>query len=361
MNKKKILFIGSNALHYQKSIMKGFANNGFDISCPQIMEYEECNRFIKFAYKNIHKKNFIKKQNEYYFKALVECNPDYVFIVNDYFMSTKFLEECSNRGIKIFGYSLDAIDFCNQAMEGNDIYGHLRYYDAFYSYEPTDVRFTVKNGKNVKYLPLGFDASFFSNEFHNKTKYEYDIFFAGSLDSKRIEILNKVAKLAYERNYKMVVHTGIQLKKYESILLIPKIFFRQRKFKKHYPYLYNVIDNNTVPIEKISKLYSDSRICLNIRTGNCPEQHTGPNPRTFETMAAGSLVFVDSGHLDTVTIKSDKDLVEFENDKDLLEKIEYYLSREKERIALAKQGFRSVWEKYTQDCLIKLLIEKEDI
>lgn len=56
MNKKKILFIGSNALHYQKSIMKGFANNGFDISCPQIMEYEECNRFIKFAYKNIHKK-----------------------------------------------------------------------------------------------------------------------------------------------------------------------------------------------------------------------------------------------------------------------------------------------------------------
>lgn len=341
--------------------MNSFINNGFDVYNPVYLKYREVSRIIKFAYKNIHKRNFIKKQNELYLKKLNEVNPDYVFIVNDYFMSDEFLESCISKGVKILGYSLDAIDFCNEAMEGNNIYEHLKYYDAFYSYEPTDVRFKVKNGNHVKYLPLGFDASFFQKEFHNKSEYKYDIFFAGSLDKKRIEILNKVAQLAYENSYRMVVHTGIQLKRYVSILLIPKIFFRQRKFKKYYPYLYDVINNHTVPIEKISKLYSDSKICINIHAGNCPEQHTGPNPRTFETMAAGSLVFIDAGHLSQISVRVNEDLIEFDNDKDLLEKIKYYLSHENERIFIAKHGFKSVWENYNQDKLVKTIIANEEL
>ena len=357
----RILFIGSNVTHYQESIMKGFINNGFDVYSPKYLEYKEVNRLIKFAYKNIHKRNFIKKQNTLYFSRLQEVKPDYVFIVNDYFMSTEFLEYCESKGIKILGYSLDAIDFCNEAMEGNNIYEHFKYYDAFYSYEPTDTRFIVKNGNNVKYLPLGFDASFFDRTFHNKSEYKYDIFFAGSLDKNRIEILNQVAKLAYENGYKMIVHTGIQLKKYNSLLLIPKIFFRQRKFKKHYRYLYDVIDNNIIPIDKISKLYANSKICINIHASKCPEQHTGPNPRTFETMAAGSLVFIDSGHVESVLEDAGKYLVEFGNSDDLLRKISYYMSNEQERLKLASFGFERAWSYYTQDNLVKQIIDNENI
>ena len=357
---KKILFIGDTSFHYQKSIIDALEWNGFEVFTPRFEKYHEANRLIKFFYKNIHKRNFIYRLNGYNLEKLNEVNPDLVFIVNDYFMDEEFLIACEKRGIPVYGYCMDALSFCNKAMEGNNVFGHLKYYTAYYSYEPTDVRYVIKNGKHVKYLPIGFDERYFSSD-NLIDKFDYDIFFAGSLDNRRRELLNEIAKYAEENQLKMIVKTGIQLKKFESILLIPKLLIRQSKFKAKYPYLFRCIDNNTLGIEKISKVYALSRFCINIHSGANPEEHTGPNPRTFETMAAGSCLVTDVDHLLGTGFVDGKELIAYSGVEDLIKKLDYYNSNEQERKKLALVGRNACWERFTQRKLIRSLLEEEGL
>ena len=357
---KKVLFIGSISSHYQQSIIDALKWSGFEVFTPVFEEYREVNRLIKFFYKNIHKRKFIHRLNGYNIDKLNEVNLDLVFIVNDYFMDEDFFIVCEKRGIPVYGYCMDALSFCNKAMEGNDVFGHLKYYTAYYSYEPSDVRYVVKNGKNVKYLPIGFDERYFSND-KPIDKCEYDIFFAGSLDNRRRELLNEIAKYAEANKLKMIVKTGIQLKKFESVLLIPKLLIRQSKFKAKYPYLFRCIDNNTLGIGKISKVYALSRFCINIHSGANPEEHTGPNPRTFETMAAGSCLVTDVDHLLGTGFVDGKELIAYSDVEDLIKKLDYYNNNEKERQKLALVGRNACWEKFTQRKLIRSLLVEEGL
>lgn len=357
---KRCLCIGGFQYHYQKSYIGALERNGVKVYTPELLNYKETNRFIKFFYKDLHKRRFIEKQNGLYLEKLNEVNPDFVFIINDYFISQEFLEQCIEKNIPIYGCSIDAISFCNDAMEGNNIFDHLKYYDAFYSYEPTDVRYTLKKGKNVEYLPLGFDKQYFPEDIKNNV-YKTDIFFCGSLDRKRIEILNLVAEFASQNGYKMVVNTSIQLKRFDSILLVPKILLRRIKFKIKYKYLYECIDNNYIGVNKLVEMYSGSKVCINIHASNNPEEHTGPNPRTFETLAAGSLLFQEKGFICRGELVQGREFVEYRDVYDLIEKLGYYLSNDDERVLITREGHNKVWKNFTQDCLVNRILKNEKL
>ena len=173
--------------------------------------------------------------------------------------------------------------------------------------------------------------------------------------------MNEIAKYAEENQLKMIVKTGIQLKKFESILLIPKLLIRQSKFTAKYPYLFRCIDNNTLGIEKLSKVYALSRFCINIHSGANPEEHTGPNPRTFETMAAGSCLVTDADHLLGTGFEDGKELIAYSGSEDLIKKIDYYNNNELERQKLALAGRKVCWERFTQRKLIRNLLVEEEL
>ena len=354
---KNILFISDMSTHYPKSMIDAFEYYGFRVNMPKYEKFQEANRLIKFFYKRRHQKKYIEKFRSYNIHKLEESNPDFVFIVNDYFMDEIFFELCEKKNIPVYGYCQDALKYCNKAMEGNDVFRHLKHYTAYYSYEPTDVQYKVKGGNSVKYMPLGFDERFFHVQ--KATAYDMDIFFAGSLDRLRKEILNGVARYAKQTGLNMVVKTGIQLFNCESPLLFFKLFMRRLRFRLSYPYLYEVIDNKFSQIEELAQLYARSRFCINIHYGVNPEEHTGPNPRTFETMAAGTCLITDEDHLYGTDFKDGRDIVTFSDVNELISKLDYYIHDDDARMRIAMAGKAKVWSSYTERTLINRFLKQE--
>lgn len=356
---KNILFISDMSTHYPKSIIDAFEYHGFRVHMPKFEKFQEANRLIKFFYKKRHQKKYIEKFRGYNIQKLEESKPDFVFVVNDYFMDENFFELCEKKNIPVYGYCQDALKYCDKAMEGNDVFSHLKYYTAYYSYEPTDVQYKVKDGNSVKYMALGFDERFFHT--HEDTAYDLDIFFAGSLDKLRKEYLNEVAKYAKQNGLRMVVKTGIQLFHCESPLLFFKLFVRRLRFRLSYPFLYEVIDNKFSQIEELVNLYAKSRFCINIHYGVNPEEHTGPNPRTFETMASGTCLITDADHLFGTEFVDGKDIVAFTDVNELISKLDYYGHNEHEREKIALAGKEKVWDKYTERKLIDVFLKQENL
>lgn len=67
---------------------------------------------------------------------------------------------------------------------------------------------------------------------------------------------------------------------------------------------------------------------------------------------------LDEGHLENVDLINGRDLVEYFDEDDLINKIDYYLNHDKKRNRIAENGYKIVREKYTSDAIVKILLRK---
>lgn len=345
--KKKLLYIGTpGILLYSKSIKICFEKLGFDILEPEYIKFKDQNRIQKRFFRQKFLTDFFHRQNIAYIEAAKNFKPDYVFVLNNSRMNEEFLQYCNQYNIPLIMYCIDSIRWCDKALE------HMHYYDEIFSYEPSDSRIEFKPNKFVKFLPLGSDSEVYKP--NDNIEKLYDLCFVGRLDKHRLNVLEDVAKYVSENNLKFTVFTSIQLFHIPSILLLPKLLVRRLKYKYKYPHLMKYITNRPILGKELTNLYNSSKICLNIHVATHSGMHTGPNPRTFEILACKSFEIIDHGHIDQTILKNGKDLVEFNNTDDLIDKIDYYLNHEVERNNIANSGY-TVTKKYYN---LQFLIEK---
>ncbi len=124
------------------------------------------------------------------------------------------------------------------------------------------------------------------------------------------------------------------------------------KFKLHKKFNLKVFNN--VYGEEMAKIYSQAKIVFN-------KSAAGElNMRVFETLSCGSLLITDrlKPEVGLEEIFQDKKhLVLYNNENDLLEKIDYYLKHETEREEIAFCGHKEVLEKHTYEHRIKKMLE----
>lgn len=340
---KKILFIEApEEMLYGKAMKRSFRDLGYELQEPEYLGLPD----------GTTDKKLLEAQNKKYIAAAESFKPDVAFVVNNLNVEPMFLEYCQQYNIGLYMSCYDSIRWCGNAMEC------MQYYDDIFSYEPLDTKIEFKPGHFIKYMPLGYDRVLLK-PLANRS-YKYDLCFVGDLDPRRIELLDKVANWAAEHNKKLVVYTSRQLKKITSLRLAPKIFFRGLRFRMQHGNLYKAIINEPIFGEPLCELYNSTRICLNINVGKDPGMHTGTNPRTFEILGCQAFELLDEGHIANVDLKGGRDLVEFTDAQDLLQKIEYYLQRDEERQRIAKQGCKKVEEKYSCQVLVKQMTEMMD-
>ena len=109
--------------------------------------------------------------------------------------------------------------------------------------------------------------------------------------------------------------------------------------------------------ETLSKIYQASKIVV----GN--NFHASASARAWESMMSGA--FYMSNYIpperDAVDIrmimKEDEELVIFHGKEDFLNKVEYYLTHEEERIRMAEIGQKAALERMTYDILMKRVVE----
>jgi len=173
---------------------------------------------------------------------------------------------------------------------------------------------------------------------YNKGR-KYDIVFIGRLDTganeHRIKILN------------FLIKEGVNIKIWT--------WFLSNKFIKKYPLLNNHVVGSAYGIEMV-KILSQSKIALNIHDPSVPY---GGNMRLFEIPATKSLQIADKCPQDW--FKDGDEIVLYNNNQDLLQKINYFIDNDEEREIIAKNGYEKLVRKHQYKHRVKKIFESISI
>ncbi|HML34143.1 CgeB family protein [Sporomusa sphaeroides] len=351
-----MLIIGQDYFHYMNSLVKACEMLGHEVLKVVSQEFKKQKenywkmRAVKLGMKSIEAK-YYKKMNLQFLKTAEEFKPDICIFINGKDITQDFLAYLKERQIRTRLFMIDSI----QTGVFRPFLKNLPYYDRIFSYEPSDLEFLSDKHPDVNYLFVGYDSSIFY-PLQEIRQEEYDICFVGSLYPSRLEILEKIASYAHSHNKKMIVHTTNRYPQ-KYCWHLPRNFFRRLRFKVKYAYLdKNIID---VPLynEELSKIYQQSRICINMHAGKNNRLHTGPNPRSFEILGCRAFQLIDAGHMDYTYLENKRHLVEYRDTKELCENIDYYLNHDEERETIATTGYLWAKEKYTMQESVRKLLE----
>lgn len=231
----------------------------------------------------------------------------------------------------------------------NDLKNHIYLYAKIYSFEINDI-LQLKEYYSIEgvYLPLFAGPEFYASPRTFEDKQDIDIFFIGTITGiqKRLEILEATAKLAYEKNYKMLVLGRIWHNHHWYQRIIGKW-----KFKRRYPYLSKYVENKVLVPKDVIEYYKRTKINLNIHI----EGHTCYNCRTFEVMANNNFLLTDRQNAYNLNLEEGKHFDCYSNTRELVDKIQYYMNHDDKRNHIAIEGGELIREDYNLVNALKMI------
>lgn len=346
----KILLIGPDFLHYVKSVetaLKLLNHEVITYNLPVYLDAEK-NYFFRRIYKLGIKSfgdKYYQKINDNFLADCKNLNPDICLNLDGNIINADTIKKMQELNIKVIVWIMDSL----QKKSYKTHLGKLHLFNKIFSFEPSDIQY-VKNKFNIEavYLPMGYDGSIFNRI--DKNEKIFDIAFIGAKSALRKKLLNAVAKYSFENNRKLEIIMPLWTKR--NVFHKIRNIWHEIIFKNKFPYLSNTVKNTTVNAKEAAILYNQSKICVNIHT----ELHTGLNPRGFEIMGCGSFHLVDKNAESLLT--KQEHVAIFQNEIDLINKIDYYLKNDKEREDIAEKGFIYVKNKFTvKKCLEKMFAQ----
>ena len=156
-----------------------------------------------------------------------------------------------------------------------------------------------------------------------------------------------------ERAVMAHLYLGYKVAEQERLRLLKRI---SEKFQLD---LYTGSDTSTLPhanvrgfaktLTEMPKIFHLSKINLNFTTKPI---RTGLPLRIWDILAAGGFLLTNYQTEIPEYFEIGKDLEVFTSEQDLMEKIEYYLSHDEERIEIAKSGYQKAKEQYSLEMRI---------
>lgn len=148
---------------------------------------------------------------------------------------------------------------------------------------------------------------------------------------ERIYLLNECAK-----KYRTIVHT-YDPDKYRDILL---------------PELRGTVKGLSA---ELFRIYAAAKININITMRSI---ETGVPQRVFDILSVGGCVFSNYQEEAEELFEPEREIVLFRSVEEFMDKAEYYINHEKERLEIGSRGYLTVREKYNYPNAIKNMISK---
>lgn len=294
-----------------------------------------------------HKK--VENERQRLLKFIERHNIDIVLFLNDFRFKDKSVfinKEISER--------VECRLWIWDTMYDLDTLGdHIRLYSKVYSFEYQDVvQLQQKYSIEANYMPLYAGPQFYDNPRKESDAQDIDIFFIGTIagSKKRLNILESVAKLTYEKGYKMVVLGRAWHSHHWHQRVIGKF-----KFRYKYPYLSKFIENKVLLPEDVIECYKRSKINLNIHI----EGQTCFNCRTFEVMGNNNFLLSDNQNACGMKLTPGVHFDVYTGTSELITKIQYFLEHDKERNTIACSGGQLVQREYNLVYSLKCILSKE--
>jgi hypothetical protein len=282
----KILFIAvftPNSTNVSQS--RGFKENGCEI-----IEYDYRKKLIEF--------NSIEKRDDDIINLVNTIKPNLVLFSKCNMMHYRVVEEC-NKISKTALWYMDAMyNFDSELID------KIKRVNYFFCGVEGVIPNAEKYNKNSIFIHQCPDEKMnFKINDHNCTFID-DITFIGSVDSTQIhsDRLKYINRLKNEFN-------GF----------------------KHYNNVFGLKHNEIVNCSKINLNFS-------------PTDSSGVSVRIFKILSSGGFLMTTPWTDMEKTFTPDKDIVIFNNEDELVEKIKYYLTNENDRIKISTNGYQKVRE-----------------
>lgn len=189
---------------------------------------------------------------------------------------------------------------------------------------------------NAFYLPLGVDPDLYSVK-NNDTK-ALDIVFTGRpLTIRRLTILSEIIK-----NFPDSLSIYSYKKHFEtSVEELQKLKLLDNDFLESYKNSYKGFLETE---QQLAQVYINSKIVLNI---TMDQGLSSMNYRVLEVLASEGFLLTDFKQDTADYFKSEKDLVFYNNNEELISKISQYLNNNELRLKIAQNGKKSVIKNHT--------------
>lgn len=301
---------------------------GHEVKTVFVDHFQSCHSYLAKKLDEWHVGNGRQQYDRSIFleavEAINEWQADKALFVNYGFREEwreEFRTAIAKTKCHLLGWVIDPIQDVND-LSWNKCYN---FYDKVFFYEKYDAEaMTDKLGIKAEYCPVGYnDAYVISRPL--PVRYKRDIVFVGSPYKSRLNILERLAVVCRSK--------GWHLEVYGPFWSEGRYFWKKYQKMLKYPNIRNVVHDGVFSSAEIAKLYSETKICLNLHTGAAK----GMNPRSYEIMATGAFQLLDKRQsYDTLLVGEGFD--EFVNFEDLVNKLEFYLTHEAARQSVIAAG-----------------------
>jgi spore maturation protein CgeB len=189
--------------------------------------------------------------------------------------------------------------------------------------------------RNVHFLPLAAGPDVFHPK-NVSSNYQSEILFIGSAFWNRVHLFDSIAEYLNSKNSLILGQHWERLKNYD--LLKDKILDTWASPEETACYY-----NGAKIVINSHRSHDDTSINFNSRNIKA----ISVNPRTFEISACGAFQLTDVREDLTSFYTPGVDLATYRSPRDLFEKIEYYLTHEAERKAVALNGLKKTRTDHT--------------
>jgi len=262
--------------------------------------------------------------------------PDLMLVMNGIFvLQPGVLEQIRSMGIRTAAWFADDPYFMHLSSR------LVRHFDYVFTHEAGIVDYYRSLGANAHYLPF---AAPLARAYPQRAEYAYwsDICFIGTGFPNRIAFFDKLAP--YLKKKKVFISGGLwnQLRAYGDL--------------KH------AIRLEGVQVDEAVKYYNGAKIVINLH--RLPDLTSIPpgvsawsvNPRTFEINACATLQLTDI-RPDLAALYEPGNTIEtYTTPEECIEKIDYYLRHEDERLRVALGGYAATRRAHTYEHRISELL-----
>jgi spore maturation protein CgeB len=259
------------------------------------------------------------KINQHIVQKNTKTKYDIILIEKCLILKPKTIKQirCINKDVKLILYILD--DFKNKGNQSRYFLDSIPLYDLIVTTKNYNVEeYYTLMAKKVKYIKNAYSIDHhtipINSSLYSKYTFKSDITFIGTYEKERADFLVKIANLGY----KIIVYgwsnKGKKSIKHDNII----------NMEKH---IYS---------EEYANVIYHSKINLNfLRKSNRDNETT----RTVEIPACGGFMLSERTIEQIEMFEEGKEAEYFDGLSELINKIEYYLTNEEERLSIAYNGY----------------------
>ena len=333
--------------HYSNLLASAFINLGHEVFAFDSAEYPrlylKIDRFIKrsplylLAKFNSVTYDFKEKQRAFisaeWLRTLKEFNPDLAIMFNNSFINVDAIR-AAKESLKIKKIACWVVDDPSRT-QAEDLVSLLPYCDIVFCTDPGWIPLITFFNKNAVYLPLA------SSDVCYKplgTEKKFDVSFVGSFFRNDPAGYFRAFVLSQLPAEHKVIISG------PGIAYFKEIYPRLKKFDCRDQY---------IGIEAVNELYTSSKATISLYN---PQVISGISPRVFEVALSKTFQVIQ----DTPTIHElfpGMQLPVFKSIPEFLDKLDYYLTHDKERIALTEAIYEITKKNHLFENRVRRILE----